>query len=124
MDENLLQQIPAEGYPLELLEQALNNTPEEPMAIIARWSQSEYNNVFLDEPNHPDYIDYIDSPWTWDPEDVAFLTGEWQTADRIIQEINRFMNHYYERLHQLNGMLSRTLKRIAQCRPNTEEPTL
>ena len=108
--QEVLERIPGDGIPLDVLTGALEGTPFEGAAQAARWIWAETGNFFLDACYEDDYGGFCDP---WDDDLIAEATGEWGNAMALMDAVGRLTDWLEEDLpHRFAVMLEFVLGRL------------
>ena len=80
--EETLKRIPENGIPMELLKEAVRETPLEAVLLEAEWVYNDTGNTFLDcNPTEEDEFSGFSDPW--ETEVIEAMTKEWEIAKPI-----------------------------------------
>ena len=86
--EETLKRIPENGIPMELLKEAVRETPLEAVFLEAEWVYNDTGNFFLDcNPTEEDEFSGFSD--RWDTEVIERMTEEWEAAKPIKDKIDR-----------------------------------
>ena len=80
--EETLKRIPEHGIPMELLKEAVRETPLEAVLLEAEWVYNDTGNTFLDcNPTEEEEFSGFSDPW--ETEIIETMTEEWEMAKPI-----------------------------------------
>ena len=86
--EETLKRIPENGIPMELLKEAVRETPLEAVLLEAKWVYNDTGNAFLDcNPIEEDEFSGFSDPW--ETEVIETMTKEWEMAKPIKDKMYR-----------------------------------
>ena len=86
--EETLKRIPENGIPMELLKEAVRETPLEAVLLEAKWVYNDTGNAFLDcNPTEEDEFSGFSDPW--ETEVIETMTKEWEMAKPIKDKMYR-----------------------------------
>ena len=86
--EETLKRIPEHGIPMELLKEAVRETPLEAVFLEAEWVYNDTGNFFLDcNPTEEEEFTGFSDPW--ETEVIETTNEEWAEAKSIKDKINR-----------------------------------
>ena len=106
-----LKRLPEGGIPLELLEEAVRNTPLEAAPLAGRWVHGRTETFFLDECFPEEYTGGYSDPW--DVDIIEYARQEWSKAKAILDRIEWLSAWLDERLPERFGqMLDFILERL------------
>ena len=116
--EETLKRIPENGIPMELLEEALRETPLEAVLLDAQWIYNETGNFFLDyNPTEEEEFGGFSDPWN--AEMIKAGTEEWAEAKPIRDKINQLEEWLEKDIDKrFEEMLDFILERLASIPEN------
>ena len=86
--EETLKRIPENGIPMELLKEAVRETPLEAVFLEAEWVYNDTGNFFLDSnPTEEEEFTGFNDPW--ETEVIEITDEEWAEAKSIKYKIDR-----------------------------------
>ena len=115
--QETLEQIPQGGIPLEILEEALRETPLEAVCLEARWMHSCTGNFFLDCTMDDGMFNGFSDPW--DDDIIEDSQQQWKEA-RVIMEKTSTLEQWLEEdlAPRFRQMLDFTLERVTSIPEN------
>ena len=115
--QETLEQIPQGGIPLEILEEALRETPLDAVPLEARWMHSCTDNYFLDCTIYEEMFQGFCDPW--DDDIIEDARQRWEEARAVMNKTNRLEGWLEEDLApRFRQMLDFTLERVASIPEN------
>ena len=101
--EETLQRLPEGGIPLELLEEAVRDTPLEAAPLVGRWVHGMTGTFFLDEFFPEEFNGGYSDPW--EDEIIEYASQEWGKAKAILERIERLTVWLEEDLAERFGQI-------------------
>ena len=98
-----LKLIPEGGIPLELLEEAVRDTPLEAVPLAGRWVHGRTGTFFLDEFFPEESTGGYSDPW--EDEFIEYASQEWGKAKAILDRIERLTAWQEEDLPERFGQM-------------------
>ena len=115
--QETLKQIPKGGIPMEILEEALRETPLEAVHLEAMWMYSCTDNFFLDYTIDDEMFNGFSDPW--DDDVIEDAQQRWKEARVIIEKTSTLKQWLEEDLApRFRQMLDYTLERVASIPEN------
>ena len=111
--EETLKRIPEHGIPMELLKEAVRETPLEAVLLEAEWVYNDTGNTFLDcNPTEEEEFSGFSDPW--ETEIIETMTEEWEMAKPIKNKMYKLEKWLEEDIDKrFEEMLDFILERLA-----------